>query len=100
MRATLTYLVCLLLSAITPLTCQESSKPPISKITILRSEPVMSTGTCKFSTSGYLEMNGKTKITKVHIGWKARALKLVNGCEQQYGPAHCAFFSFPSIKQD
>ncbi len=68
MRATLTYLACLLLSAITPLTCQDSSKPSISKITILPSEPVMPTGTCKFSTSGYLEMNGKTKITKAEIG--------------------------------
>ena len=51
-----------------PVSGQESSKPPISKITVLPSEPITSSGSCTASTAGYLEIKGRTKITKAEIG--------------------------------
>jgi len=62
MHHKLVCVVCLALSAAT-LSGQES----ISKITVLPSEPI-APGSCTTSTAGYLEIKGRTKMTKVEIG--------------------------------
>jgi hypothetical protein len=47
---------------------QELAKPTISKITVLPSEPIIASGSCTASTAGYLEIKGRTKMTKAEIG--------------------------------
>jgi hypothetical protein len=47
---------------------QELERPRISKITMLPSEPVHVSGNCMASRSGYLEINGRTKLTQAEIG--------------------------------
>jgi hypothetical protein len=47
---------------------QQTDKPRISNITVLPSEPVQPSGNCKASSSGYLEKNGRTKMTKAELG--------------------------------
>ncbi len=74
MRVTLILLV--FLFSTSSLNSQESNKPPIAKITVLPSEPVKPTGNCKASISGYLEMEGRTKMTKAEIGnWVDSSLR-------------------------
>jgi|SRR5271165_1999372 len=46
----------------------QESKPTISKITVLPSEPVVSSGTCKSSTAGYVEIKGRRILTDTEIG--------------------------------
>jgi len=53
-------------------------KPTIAKITVLPSDPVVPSGTCKSSTAGYVEIRGKTRLTDVEIG-KAVAGYLKDG---------------------
>src|ERR1700675_1550116 len=67
MRAKLVFFAFLTLSAIT-LLGQESNRPRISNITVLPSEPVSSSGNCTASRSGYLEKNGRTKMTQAEVG--------------------------------
>jgi len=62
-------LVVLLFASFSPLNSQETSKPQISKVTMLPSEPVIPSGDCKASTGGYLEMkDGRTKLNKTELG--------------------------------
>ena len=69
------FAVGFLLSAIS-LNSQESGKPSIAQITVLPSEPVKPTGNCKADLSGYLEMDGRTKMTKAEIGnWVDSSLR-------------------------
>ncbi len=56
----------LILAVASVLTAQES-KPTIGRIAALPSEPPLSAATCTASRSGYLEKDGKTKITEAEM---------------------------------
>lgn len=47
---------------------QQPSKPQISGITILPSDPVVPTGDCKSSTAGYLEQSRQRTMTDQELG--------------------------------
>ena len=47
---------------------QEPTKPAITSVTALPSDPILTTGICTSSRSGYLEAKGRTKLTKAEIG--------------------------------
>lgn len=47
---------------------QEGMKPGVGGITVSPSEPVVPTGTCKSSTSGYLEKNGRSNLSDKVVG--------------------------------
>jgi hypothetical protein len=67
MRFKLLCIACVALIAAT-LSGQEATKPAISKITVLPPEPISASGSCTASTAGYLEIKGRTKMTKAEMG--------------------------------
>lgn len=68
MRRNLICIGFLLLGAVPLLNSQETPRPQIDKITVLPSEPITPTGSCRSSTAGYLELKGKTKLSETEIG--------------------------------
>jgi hypothetical protein len=57
MQAKSVWFLAVLLLTATILFAQQSSKPKISDITIMPSDPIVGSGNCKSSTAGYLEPN-------------------------------------------
>lgn len=67
MRITLICAICCLLGEATVVS-QKSGKRRIPTVTTVNSELPLSLATCKISYSGYLEMDGGTKLTETEIG--------------------------------
>jgi hypothetical protein len=57
---------------------QEPTKPSISSVAVLPSEPPAPSGNCAVSRAGYLEKDGKTDITQAEI-WKMISAYLRDG---------------------
>jgi hypothetical protein len=67
MRITLICAICSLLGVAT-VVGQEPSKPTISSITVLPSEPIIPSGDCKSSTAGYLEKSRQRAMFDDELG--------------------------------
>jgi hypothetical protein len=67
MRYKLICIACLASISIS-LFAQQASKPQISSVTVLPSDPVVPTGNCKSSTAGYLEQSRRRAVSNNEIG--------------------------------
>lgn len=60
--------ILMITAAVATSSSQEPTKPAITSITALPSDPILTTGSCTASRSGYLQEKGRTKLTKAEIG--------------------------------
>lgn len=59
--------ICFLLSALT-LSAQEPAKPTIADIAAVSHDEPLAKSACTSSSSGYLEKDGRTKLTEAELG--------------------------------